>query len=537
MSSLRTFLAATLTGLLLVSAGCSQQTNPAQNPKAFHLVSGSENEALKPILDRFAQQNGVVLDVQFKGSIDIMLDLQQGRNAPYDAVWPANSLWLSLGDTEKVVKSEESIMHSPVVFGVKKSLAEKLGWVGKEVTIADILKAADAGKFSFAMTSATQSNSGAAAYLGFLHALAGSPDVLTAKHLEDPEIQKKVKSLLTHIDRSSGSSGWLKTYVVENYDKVTAMVNYESLIIEANKELTAQGKEPLIAIYPADGITISDSPLGYVDHGNAEKEAIFKKLLAYLKSEPVQKEIVGMGRRAGLVGFDAAQADPAVFNPDWGIDIKRVIAPVPLPKEDVLREALDLYQSGGLRKPSATVYVLDCSGSMQGRGISQVKEAMGLLLDPQKSKKLLIQPSSRDIHIIVPFDGAVRETEIIAKKGNDPNDLREMLQHVQQLQAGGGTDIYTAVARGLAELKNASAKEGYFPAVILMTDGRNEAESSIETLQQALNQQGFDVPVFCITFGEADPSQLQEIARISGGKVFDGRKDLAKGFRDAKGYN
>jgi Ca-activated chloride channel family protein len=519
---------------LLAAAGCGS-SDAAKDPKAFTLVSGSENEALRPILDRFAQQNGIKLNVQFKGSIDIMLDLEQGRETPYDAVWPANSIWLTLGDTDKLVKSEESIMHSPVVFGVKKSLAEKLGWIGKKVKMADILKAANEGKFSFAMTSATQSNSGAAAYLGFLHALAGSPDPLTAKHLEDPELQKKVKSLLSHIDRSSGSSGWLKTYLVENYEKVPAMVNYESLIIEANKELTEQGREPLIAIYPADGITISDSPLGYVDHGNPAKEETFKKLMAYLKSEPVQKEIVGMGRRAGLVGFDEAQADPAVFNPDWGIDIKSVISPVPLPKEDVLRMALDLYQSGGLRKPSATVYVLDCSGSMQGKGISQVKQAMGILLDPVKSKKLLIQPSSRDVHIIVPFDAVPRQ--VIQAKGNDPQELRNLLQFVNSLQAGGGTDIYSAVARGLEELKRTGPMEGYFPAVILMTDGRNEADSTLATLQQALNDQGYDVPVYSITFGEADPSQLQEISRVSGGKVFDGRKDLSKAFRDAKGYN
>jgi Ca-activated chloride channel family protein len=537
MSTSRKFLAVSLALSLLTAAGCGGSGgDPAKDPKAFSLVSGSENEALKPILDRFAQQNGVTLNVQFKGSIDIMLDLQQGRGVPYDAVWPANSLWLSLGDTDKVVKSEESIMHSPVVFGVKKSLAEKLGWIGKkDLKMDDILKAAEAGKFSFAMTSATQSNSGAAAYLGFLQALTGSQDPLTEKQLEDPELQKKIKSLLSHIDRSSGSSGWLKTYLVQNYDKVSAMVNYESLIIEANKELTAQGKEPLIAIYPADGITISDSPLGYVDHGNAEKEAIFKKLIAYLKSEPVQKEIVGMGRRVGIAGFDTAQADPAVFNPDWGIDIKSVISTVPLPKEDVLRMALDLYQSGGLRKPSATVYVLDCSGSMEGKGINQVKQAMALLLDPVKSKKLMIQPSSRDIHIIVPFDASPRE--VIQAKGNDPKELRRLLQFVNNLQAGGGTDIYSAVARGLEELKRTGPMDGYFPAVILMTDGRNEADSTLDTLQQALNQQGYDVPVYCITFGEADPSQLQEIARVSGGNLFDGRKDLAKGFRDAKGYN
>ena len=437
-------------------AGGRQSSPAVYQAKAFQLVSGSENAALEPILKQFAKERGIDLRVQYKGSVDIMLDLEQGRNMPYDAVWSAHSLWIALGDTQKVVKFDESVMHSPVVFGVKRSVAERLGWIGKEVTMAEILKAADARQFSFAMTSATQSNSGASAYLGFLHALAGSPDVLTAQHLADAKVQEKTKRLLSRIDRSSGSSGWLKQMVVEKYDKFQAMVNYESLIIEADKELTAQGKEPLIAIYPADGINISDSPLGYVDHGDAEKEKTFRTLLAYLKSEPVQKQILDLGRRVGVAGFDASAADPAVFNPAWGIDVKRVISPVPLPSEPVLREALNLYQAGGLRKPSATVYVLDCSGSMAGTGMRQVKQAMALLLDPAQSRRFLIQPSARDIHIIVPFDAQPRM--VISKKGNDPQVLNELLHDVRRLQAGGGTDIYAAVIRGLKELKRRPAR-------------------------------------------------------------------------------
>ena len=208
---------------------------PSYDAKAFQIVSDSENEPLKPILDRFAQERGVDLRVQFKGSMDIMLDLEQGKGLPFDAVWPANSLWISLGDTQKVVKSQESIMTSPVVFGVKESVAKRLGWIGKEIKMADILKAAQAGKFSFAMTSATQSNSGATGLPGLLHALAGSPHP-QFETPRRPPAPGKGQGPDGRIDRSSGSSGWLKTLVVENYDKFQAMVNYEALIIEANKE-------------------------------------------------------------------------------------------------------------------------------------------------------------------------------------------------------------------------------------------------------------------------------------------------------------
>ena len=160
-----------------------------------------------------------------------------GPTIPYDAVWPANSMWISLGDTQRVVKDQQSIMRSPVVFGVKKSVAQRLGWIGRDVRVQDILDAAESGKLTFMMTSATQSNSGSSAYLGYLYAFAGNPDILTSEDLQNPEVQDKVKRILGQVDRSSGSSGWLKTLFLDKYNDYDAMVNYEAIIIETNQEL------------------------------------------------------------------------------------------------------------------------------------------------------------------------------------------------------------------------------------------------------------------------------------------------------------
>lgn len=529
-------LAAAL-GLMLVVTGCDQSgtgSSWSSSGTPFTIISGSENKALEPILKRFGREKGFDVEVDYKGSVDIMLELERGKDMPYDAIWPANSLWITLGDTHKVVKHEDSVMHSPVVFGVKRSLAEQLGWLDKDVTIADILEAAEAGKLKFAMTSATQSNSGASAYMGFLHALAGSPDVLKREHLADKEVQAKTSRLLKKINRSSGSSGWLKDSLIENAEKFPAMVNYESMIIEANQALVAAGKEPLVAIYPMDGIMMADSPLGYIDHGDPAKEQFFRELIDYLKSPAVQKEILNYGRRTGLVGLDASGVDESVFNPAWGIDVTRVISPVPVPSEPVIREALYLYQAGGLRKPSATAYVLDCSGSMKNQGIAELKNAMGMLLDPRQSQRYLLQPSAEDIHIIVPFDS--RPRAVMTMTGNDPMALGQFMQKVNNLQAKGGTDMYAGVVRGLQELKNQNSLNDHFPAVILMTDGKSKG--NIATLNAALQQAGLgDVPVYSITFGNADDSQLQEVSRLTSGRVFDGKKDLSKAFRKAKGYN
>ena len=50
-----------------------------------------------------------------------MLDLR-AKNFAYDAVLPANSMWIRLGDNKlHRVSDEASIMRSPVVLGLKKS--------------------------------------------------------------------------------------------------------------------------------------------------------------------------------------------------------------------------------------------------------------------------------------------------------------------------------------------------------------------------------------------------------------------------------
>ena len=199
-----------------VFSGCSKNTTAdevykgsAFGGKTIRILSGSENKELSQILEDCAKETGVQIEMTYKGSVDIMNELKNGAT-DYDAVWPASSLWISLGDTDHLVKYDESICSSPVVFGIRKPLAESLGFVGRDVSVSDILSAIKEGKLSFCMTSATQSNSGASAYIGFLYALAGKTDALSEEDLENEELAKNITDLLSGIDRSSGSSDWLK---------------------------------------------------------------------------------------------------------------------------------------------------------------------------------------------------------------------------------------------------------------------------------------------------------------------------------------
>ena len=492
----------------------------------IRILSGSENEELEAVIDECSQATGVEIEMDYKGSVDIMRALESGAKE-YDAVWPASSIWLSMGDVNHLVKHSQSISMTPVVFGIRDSLAEELGFKGKDVSVKDILAAIQGGKMSFCMTSATQSNSGASAYIGFLYALLGKQEGMTAEDLQGEQLRADITGLLGGVERSSGSSDWLKDlFLKEDYD---AMVNYECLIIDANRQLESEGKEPLYIVYPYDGLSIADSPLGYVDHGDSQKEEAFQAVQQYLLSKEAQSEIEATGRRISANGVSDENKD--VFNEEWGVDTERILSPIQMPDADVLMEALNLYQTS-FKKPSLNIYCLDFSGSMEGTGEAQLKDAMSQILLQENASRNFLQANAGEVNEVIFFDNTILDIERAADDSDEA--LAQLYQKVADFQIAGGTDIYNAAAQALAEASSYDL-EKYTPAIILMTDG--VSDYNYQTFQEAWDTLGIDVPVFSITFGAADPTQLEELAEATGGRVFDGTQDLTEAFRSVKGYN
>lgn len=493
--------------------------------QTLRIVSGSENKELEPILEEYADEEDIRIEMSYKGSLDIMRLLEE-EDISYDAVWPASSLWLTVGDTDHRVKHAESISITPVVFGIRRGLAEELGFVGREVSVRDILSAIEAGKLKFCMTSATQSNSGASAYIGFLYALLGNPEMITMEDLQSEELKTQVRELLYGVDRSSGSSDWLKDMFLEgDFD---AMVNYECLMIQTNEVLEDRGEEPLYVVYPYDGLSLADSPLGYVDQGEEEKEELFLGLQEYLLSEETQDAIQRTGRRTGYTGI--SERNREIFREEWGLQPDRVLSPIRMPETEVLFECLNLYQTE-LRKPSLSVYCLDYSGSMSGRGNRQLVEAMEQLLIQENAAKNFLQASQDEVNILIPFNSEPIDVFMAAGNGSE---LEGLYERVEEQTPGGGTNMYSAIVEGLDLLYSFDLSD-YTPAIILLTDG--QSGGSIDDIEPYYSDLGVSIPIFSIMFGDADESQLEELAEYSNARVFDGRENLTEAFRSVKGYN
>lgn len=496
----------------------------------FTIISGSENQSLEPIVQDFCRKQGVTCHLNYKGSLDIGLAVGENR-IDFDAVWPANSIWIDLFDKKKVVRDLTPIMRSPVILGVRRSKAEELGWVGRDVTTADIVDAVKSKRLTFLLTSATQSNSGAGAYIAMLSAALGHPDAISVDDLEKPGVRDMVRTLLSGVSRTAGSSGWLADLYLKGLDqgvRYDAMWNYEAIIAETNQKLAERKAELLYAIYPSDGVAFANSPLGFVDRGNGDAtRKFFQDLQAHLLSPEVQAQLVEQFRRPAV--GEATRGQP---QPDWNYDPRRLVTLIRMPQADVVRAALVLYQEA-LRRPSLIAYCLDFSGSMRGNGETALKEAMAFVLRPAEASTMLVQHGREDRIFVLPFDGRVRT--VIEGSGSEA-DQERLLAAVQNETANDGTDIYICAQRAMEVMAAVPDRARYLAAIALMTDGKSEVKNR-DAFMRRWQASGAELPVFGITFGDADRSQLEQLAETTRARVFDGTKNLREAFRTLRGYN
>lgn len=495
-----------------------------QDDGTFRIISSQENENLENIITDYASKQGYDVEFEYAGSLEIMQKLNKGEK--YDAVWLSNSIWGYMLDSSVTLSNSKCTSINPVIFGIKKSKAEELGFVGKTVYTKDIVQAIQDGKLKFSMSNPTVTNSGASAYLGMLSTLAGNPEVLTKEHLENKELKNNLKTLFSGMERSSGDEEFLEELFLNgNYEAVVA---YESSIIDINKKLQAKGEETLYAIYPVDGVSISDSPLAYIDNKNAEKKDIFENIQAYILSNEGQKLLQEKGKRTWYGGTNE-NVDKSIFNPDWGIDTSKYISPIKYPSTEVIKLALNLYQTE-LRKPVHVVFCLDYSGSMAGEGEEQLKSAMDYILT-DKAANDFIQFAESDKIDVIPFNGKVTE----AWSTKSGTNTVQLLEKINNYDSTGTTALHLACQKAVELLKDEDMDK-YNVSVVLMTDGQGNV-GTFEILDKMYKLINKPIPVYSIMFGEASEYQLKQIADMSNGKVFDGKSDLVKAFKEVRGYN
>ncbi len=515
--------------VVLVMVGCvGKNISTILGNRDFVILTNPDNVTYAKEIVEFGKENNINVTYEVADDLEA-IDMLKTNSKEYDAVWLSNSTWIYMLNGVSTLNSK-SININPVVFGIKKSKAESLGFVNKNVYNKDIVNAIRDGKLSYVMSSVTKTNTGLIAYLGFLNALAGSPELLTSEMLKDNTLRDNLISLFSGVKRVSGDDNFLQQMFL-NSDEYEAVIATESALININKQLESSGKEPLYLLYPLDGVAINDSPFAYIDNKQDKLEE-FNLIQQFLLNKTSQKNLEDLGKRTWYGGINL-NANKDVFKKSWGIDTSKYLMPLKYPSKSVIDDALDLYIDV-FRKPSATVFCLDYSGSMYGDGESQLESAMAYILDYERAKDERIQFSQRDkIHVLT-FSDRVNK-ELFADNGRK---TQELINGIYSSNPRGGTNLYGCAQNAIQTLS--SYNDEYTKTVILMTDGEANVgsfynlESDYYNISSRIDEK---IPIYSIMFGNARESQLDEIAELSNAKVFDGRSNLIGAFKEVRSFN
>lgn len=490
--------------------------------KTLKILSSYENSVVEDDLKAYAKKNKIDIEMIYMGDLDIVDELNH-NSSNYDAVWISNSMWLYMLDNSYLTSDSKSISISPVVFGIKKSKAEELGLVDTEVSNSRLLELIREKKIKYVMSSVTQTNAGATAYIGFLNALAGNPEVLTEEMLDSERLITDLKGVFSGVERVSGDEEYLETMFLSG-GEYEALIASEASLININKTLKSNKKEELYLIYPTDGVAVNDSTFALI---NKNKEEKFLTLQSYLLSDDGQKLLESKGQRTWYGGI-SDKADKSTFNPSWGIDTTTYLNVTKYPSKKVITKAINLYIET-LRKPTHVVFCLDYSGSMYGNGIDELIDAMSYILDYEQASGDKLQFSKGDKITVITFSTDIKH--IWTSTGQD---TQELINNIVLEEVRGTTALYDAIIKGIEILDEESTD--YTKTIIAMTDGEVN-EGSFAELRLVYNKSKAKVPVYSITFGSADEDQLEEISKLTNSKVFDGKNNLLRAFKEVRGYN
>lgn len=521
---LRATTALMMAAIVIGAAACGRsedQPRPSEveGANVLRVLAGSELKELEPALVAAARSANVDLRLSYAGTLEIV-DRTNGGEV-FDALLPPNGAYPMLALSTKPV-AREKLFYSRVALGVKKSRAQALGWDRYPPSWADISQAAASGRFSYAMTNPTSSNTGMSALFAVASSSAGKTEDLALADIK-PGV---LAAFLRGQKLTAGSSGWLADAYLRDQATLDGVVNYEAVLLRLNDRPELADK--LQVIYPTDGVISADYPLLLMKDA---KRAAYQRVIDVIRGREFQ-------------GGPVAAAYLRPSNPDAPIAkalSTQPVAELSFPNNLPLIDAVLASYQGELRRPATSIYLLDTSGSMEGDRLAGLQRALGYLTGAEGNGTLarLSRFQSRERVILVRFSdeiGAPVRVEFGADGDHTP-EIAIIRNFDNRLRARGGTAIFSALERAYAIADDERSRDpDRLMTVVLLTDGENRDGINFRTF--AGHMHGRAAPrTFPILFGDAKSEELERVAEMTGGRLFDGRSgSLTAVFREIRGY-
>lgn len=523
-------LAALLLSSLLI-AGCAEGSDTATHaaPSAtgeqsstdgLRIVAATELGDLEPTVAQAAEELGFPIELEFPGgTVENSQKLNNGDfDADYDATWFASNRYVDLIGAAHKLGESTKIATSPVALGVDSARAAHLGWLSRQPTWAEIGSAAASGQLTFGMTDPATSNSGFSGLVSVATAYADSDQALTRDDV--PTIAPELTAFLSGQTMTSGSSGWLKDAFLAHPDRADALINYESVLHTIN----AENDVDLTVVVPADGVMSADYPLAALATADDSTATQVEQLGTWLLEHP--GELTDTYRRP----VDASMALPPELQGPYIIE-------QPFPGDHNVIDALIHAYNNQLRVPGSSTFVLDVSGSMLGTRMESLRSTMlDLITGEAASLTGDVSLRQREHVNIIPFNWTPLEAINTTIDEVGGPHRAELAGRVAQLQAHGGTGIYSALMQAYTEVETGA----YIPSIVLMTDGElTDAPNFVEfqKFYSELPTEKRRIPVFVVLYGEANITEMENLAAMTGGRTFDALNgDLEEAFRQVRAY-
>ena len=430
----------------------------------------------------------------------------------FAAIVPDSSLWLDQLDklwqqrnpgSTALVGPRTRYALSPIVIAMWRDTAADFGYPGEPVGWDDLIrKASRDPRFRWSHSS-PRTASGLLTTTAEFYAGAGKSDNLTKEDLISDSTRDFVRSVEETVRRYGGESEdrVVIRMLAEGGRPLDAFVAQEQWVIYYNRN---SADDKLVAIYPEEGTFWMDHPLVQLD-GNWVTEGqrrAFREFSSFVKAPERQRLVLREGYRPAELGVSLQDPD-SLIRPDYGADPSKPQTLLKVPGTAVLENIREAWRL--LKKPANIYLVADVSGSMSGGGSAQ----------RQGRPPVVHRAGGRGPRRGGPGPLLQRRWRMV-ELGPANRPLLE--ERILGLQAGGGTELYKAVAFAYDELQR-KADADRINVIVAMTDGMSSGQ--ISDIESRVQRESFPVLIFTVGYGrDADFDVLLRIARLGEGQAY-----------------
>jgi Ca-activated chloride channel family protein len=142
---------------------------------------------------------------------------------------------------------------------------------------------------------------------------------------------------------------------------------------------------------------------------------------------------------------------------------------------------------------------------------------------------------------MMPFSQQVLDVRDFEIDIEDPATLGYVRDYVNALRAGGDTAIFSSLRQAYDLALAAQERDpSRHYSIVLMSDGKNTTgieQSDFVSLYRSLPEDALRIKTFTILFGKADEETMEDIAALTGGRMFDAKAhSLNFIFKQIRGY-